>query len=95
MILNISLDEGLELDDSSESSEDSGDDTTEELRPCLDPLCGWSRRKGWVFFIEIKRNNKISQNPFNLFVRDQVVDALLCYLLGLYGKRAPICNSHF
>ena len=41
MTLTFLIDEGLELDDNSEDSED----TTEELRPCIDPLCGWSSRQ--------------------------------------------------
>ena len=56
MTLTFLIDEGLELDDNSEDSEDcgeggeSGDNTTEQPRPCIDPLCGWSGRQGYIFF---------------------------------------------
>ena len=36
----IYLDEGLELDENSEE-----DAELDELRPCIDPLCGWSSKK--------------------------------------------------
>ena len=67
MILNISLDEGLELDDNSEDSEgseDFGDNAAEEHRPCIDPLCGWSKRQGSIFFIE-KSRYKLKISPQN------------------------------
>ena len=35
------IDEGLELDDNSEEDDAENDD----LRACIDPLCGWSSRK--------------------------------------------------
>ena len=50
MTLKVLIDEGLELDDNSEDS----DDTTEEERPCIDPLCGWSRRQGCILFRDIQ-----------------------------------------
>ena len=34
------IDEGLELDDNSEEDEAENDD----LRACIDPLCGWSSK---------------------------------------------------
>ena len=61
--LTFLIDEGLELDDNSEDSEgsegseDCGDNTAEERRPCIDPLCGWSRRQGSIFLTEIKNQD--------------------------------------
>ena len=37
----VHLDEGLELGENSEE----GDAEPDELRPCIDPLCGWSSKK--------------------------------------------------
>ena len=57
MTLKFLIDEGLELDDNSEDSEDS----TEEQRPCIDPLCGWSRRQGCILRVRFRNFKPVFQ----------------------------------
>ena len=82
MTLTFLIDEGLELDDNSEDS----DDTTEEQRPCIDPLCGWSRRQGCILFRGI-------QNEIQEFYASFPVKKIFLSNLGKFQNTALVTGN--